>query len=217
VVGTLLEDDEQRRKQKERLLGWEHIRRGQQLLRSIIIANTIGKVLEKLKLAPLSYSQYMRAQSIQKQASFHFKTAMEYAAKAGDWSTYYDVPQWAESIGIERAELARVLGHPLPPPSEEGQRLVSYGVAEFVIFRHKLMHQKGFLTPAQHSDLNELSDKAWLLGNYPEVWKLFWSEWRRMGMVRGLRALARGRFWSSFWRCEYTIVIRMGRLLIGGG
>lgn len=160
-------------------------------------ANPLEKILKRI------FKVDILAESIRTLAEQKFQKIVEFAADAGDWSTYFNVPQWANDLGVDSNKLTVPMGYPPLPDPTEGYRRVGYFVGESIVLRDRLNKGLESLTD-NRTRIKGFVNKCYDTGNYPEVWKLLRVKAKCQGRIGILQLIFSWKFQRSFWTCQYS-------------
>ena len=153
------------------------------------------------------------AKKVQEIASAAIARTVEFYRENGDWYQLQQVGLWEERFGLRGRVSIRAREYETPQ-SDEGYRQLNFPMGRMMAFRHHLKGLDRFLTGDEVKEAKELISDAKQLGITPEVWKL--------SMLILLKAQKAERsqklpmeFVRAFVSCQYSLLFRIWRLVIG--
>ncbi len=136
-----------------------------------------------------------------------------YSLKTGNWFGFYHIRLLGEKMDIDPISLTNGI-HYGPPPVKEGYEHLGYYIPQASYTRDQLSRRKGTLSPNEENELCKQLEICRITDNFPEIWKILWlgikhdPQWRKN--YDKLR-----EFYHSFQACEYSIGMRILKLILG--
>lgn len=179
--------------------------KGKAALKEVLIWRHLYQITKALKI------QFL-VNLIQKKAINLLKLASKASLKSGDWFDFQQARFWAERMNIDPLILAYQIPYE-PPPPKEGYEHLGYHVAQSMYLRDQLNKARCHLSKEEELSLEEHINTCAMFGNYPELWKLCF-----IGLKRGTtkkEMVNATVFRKAFFCCEYTLPMRLFRLILG--
>ncbi len=178
--------------------------KGRSALKEVLIWRHLYQITKALKIQFLTNFIKKKTTNLLQLSS---KTSLE----VGNWFDFLQVRLWAERMDINPLILANQIPYE-PPPPKEGYEHLGYYVAQSMCLRDQLAKTQVDLSMKEEQSLKIYMKNCMEFGNYPELWKL---------SLIGLRRSPKKReyfrnFLKAFFFCEYTIPMRLFRLVLGG-
>jgi hypothetical protein len=121
------------------------------------------------------------------------------------WRERFDLPEEVSTYG----------GDYQTPPSIEGYTQLNFPMGRMMAFRLNHDRSGNRLTDRDVLEARELARDATELGITPEIWKMHLLILRRAEPLNKIRTDFQ-RFWKAFRDCEYSLLFRIWRLILGG-
>lgn len=138
----------------------------------------------------------------------HLRVAAEAALAAGDRLNLHQIQLTAQRMGIRFDDI--VAADSIGVPTKEGYQNLGYLIAESMVFRDLIRHQKS-LDAEDVRSLRRYLRQHRVMNNWPEVWKLAVIAAMRGRKQR--RRFALRRAMSAFARCQYSPLFRVSPVL----
>ena len=132
----------------------------------------------------------------------------------GAWYQLQQLGLWRERFDFPE-EVSTDGGDYKTPPSTEGYKQLNFPMGRMMAFRHNHDRSGYRLTDREVLEARELAHDATELGIMPEIWKIHLLILRRAEPHNKLRTDFQ-RFWKAFMDCEYSLLFRIWRLILGG-
>ena len=178
---------------------------GRSALKEVLIWRYLYQIAKALKI------QFF-ANYIQKRAINLLQLASKTSLEVGNWFDFQQVRLWAERMDIDPLTLASQIPYE-PPPPKEGYDHLGYPVAQSMYLRDQLSKTKGDLSLEEEQSLKMHIKNCIGFGNYPELWKLWFICLKRSTTEKKMENVR--TFLKAFFFCEYTVPMRLLRLILG--
>lgn len=140
------------------------------------------------------------------------KSSLYYLGR-GDWFGFQQIRLLGERMGIHEKNLTNGIQYE-PPPVKEGYEHLGYYIPQASYTRDQLARRKGPLSPEEEKELCKHLEICRITDNFPEIWKILWLGIKRDPQWRKNRDTLR-EFYQSFRACEYSIGMRIFKLIFG--
>jgi hypothetical protein len=132
----------------------------------------------------------------------------------GAWYQLQQLGMWRERFDLPE-EVSTYGGDYQTPPSIEGYTQLNFPMGRMMAFRLNHDRSGNRLTDRDVLEARELARDATELGITPEIWKMHLLILRRAEPLNKIRTDFQ-RFWKAFRDCEYSLLFRIWRLILGG-
>jgi len=187
-------------KKRNRLLG-------KIFLRKAVQGEFFRLIAKNLKLS--FFTQW-----ITRKAKKFLQKAAELSLNAGNWFDFYQIRLLSDRMRIQ-IDVGSNSNYYEPPPTKDAYTQLGYYIPLSIHVREKLMGRRGSLTEGDENDLKFILERAKITKNFPEIWKIL-----RLGIIRDRKWRKNKEIWKdffqSFFSCQYTIGMRIFKLMFGG-
>lgn len=136
-----------------------------------------------------------------------------FSLETGNWFDFQQIRLLGERMGIDPMDLTNGI-HYEPPPVKEGYEHLGYYIPQASYTRDRLARRKGLLSTKEEKELYKHLENCRITDNFPEVWKILWLGIKRNPQRHKDRDKLR-EFYDSFRVCEYSIGMRIFKLIFG--
>jgi hypothetical protein len=173
-------------------------------------------ILFKLKKSLLVYNIYQLLKIVPKFKSSMKATLIEdfqYIAgeslKIGNWFYCNQANLWLDRLNVNR-QYSGYENFYMPSP-KDGYKHINYHMAQNMVVIDGLKQDIKKLSPAEDDELDKKIEVCDLVGDVPNLWKLFLIKSFRS---RNSRFLAFKGFLKNFFKCEYILPMRFFVLIV---